>query len=169
MTIGIETIEYFLPRHIISSDELASRFGFQLPFVEEKIGVRKIYVAGEDERTSDLAVEAAKRIFAGRPDVKDKVGAIVVCTQTPDFQLPHTAALVQKKLGLRESVATFDLGLGCSGFVYGLSVLRSFMEENELEYGILITAETYSKIIDSNDKNTKPLFSSVLMEINMTV
>ncbi len=159
MQIGIENIEYFLPDKSITSKELASDFGFSLSFVEEKIGVKRIYMAEEGEKTSDLAVEAVKKILNNQPEVRNKIGVIVLCTQTPDYQLPHTAAIVQNKLGLGNDIASFDIGLGCSGFVYGLSVIRSFMDNNNLEHGILITAETYSKIIDSKDKNTKPIFS----------
>ena len=159
MPIGIEMIEYFLPAHSITSEELAVNFGFALSFVEEKIGVKRLYIAGDDENTSDLAVRAVEKIFIKKPELKDKIGVIAVCTQTPDYQLPHTSAIVQKKLGLGKGIACFDLGLGCSGFVYGLSVVRAFMEDNNLDYGLLITAETYSKIIDEKDKNTKALFS----------
>lgn len=159
MSVGIEAIEYYLPERFMTSGELASNFGFDLQFVEEKIGIRKIYIAGENEKTSDLAVAAIKKLFEKRPDIKDKINVIAVCTQTPDYQLPHTSAVVHKKLGLGPDVACFDIGLGCSGFVYGLSVVKAFIEENEIEYGLLVTAETYSKIIDEKDKNTKPLFS----------
>src|SRR3972149_1723989 len=159
MSVGIEAIEYYLPERFMSSGEIASNFGFDLQFVEEKIGVKKIYIAGENEKTSDLAVAAIKKLFKKRPDIKERINVIVVCTQTPDYQLPHTSALVQKKLGLSMDVACFDIGLGCSGFVYGLSVVKAFMEDNNLDYGLLITAETYSKIIHDKDKKTKALFS----------
>ena len=159
MSVGIEAIEYYLPERFMTSGDLASNFGFDLQFVEEKIGVKRIYIAGENEKTSDMAVAAIKKLFEKRPDIKEKIEVIAVCTQTPDYQLPHTSALVQKKLGLGMDIACFDIGLGCSGFVYGLSVVKAFMEENEMEYGILVTAETYSKIINERDKNTKPLFS----------
>jgi len=159
MSVGIEAIEYYLPERFMTSGDLASNFGFDIQFVEEKIGVRRIYIAGENEKTSDMAVAAIKKLFEKRPDIKEKIEVIAVCTQTPDYQLPHTSALVQKKLGLGMDIACFDIGLGCSGFVYGLSVVKAFMEENKMEYGILVTAETYSKIINERDKNTKPLFS----------
>lgn len=159
MPIGIEMIEYFLPACSITSEELALNFGFDLSFIEEKIGVKKLYIAGNDENTSDLAARAIEKIFINRPELKDKIRVIALCTQTPDYQLPHTSAILHGKLGLDMGVACFDLGLGCSGFVYGLSVVKSFMEDNNLDYGILVTAETYSKIIDPRDKNTKPLFS----------
>ena len=152
-------IEYFLPSGYITSEELAENFGFDLSFVEEKIGVKRLYIAGDGENTSDLAVRAAEKIFDKRPELKNLIRVIAVCTQTPDYQLPHTSAIVQKKLKLDTDIACFDIGLGCSGFVYGLSVVRAFMEDNNLEYGLLITAETYSKIIDEKDKNTKALFS----------
>jgi len=159
MSVGIEAIEYYLPERFMTSGELASNFGFDLQFVEEKIGVKRIYIAGENEMTSDMAVAAIEKLFKKRPDIKEKINVIAVCTQTPDYQLPHTSAVVHKKLGLGQDVACFDIGLGCSGFVYGLSVVKAFIEENEIEYGLLVTAETYSKIIDEKDKNTKPLFS----------
>jgi len=157
--VGIEDIEYFLPERFMTSGDLAKDFGFSLSFIEEKIGVKKIYIAGENETTSDLAVEAARKHFDKRPGLENRIGIIAVCTQTPDFQLPHTSAIVHKKLGLGADVACFDIGLGCSGFVYGISIVKSFMEANDIEYGLLITAETYSKVIDDNEKSTKPLFS----------
>lgn len=159
MSVGIEAIEYYLPERFMTSEDLASNFGFDLQFLEEKIGIRKIYIAGENEKTSDLAVAAVKKLLIKKQSIRDKIKVIAVCTQTPDYQLPHTSALVHKKLGLGIDVACFDIGLGCSGFVYGLSVVKAFMQENDIEYGLLVTAETYSKIINVRDKNTKPLFS----------
>ncbi|MGL1930795.1 MAG: ketoacyl-ACP synthase III [Desulfotalea sp.] len=143
----------------MNSKELSRDFGFALDFVEEKIGIRQIYISGVHEFSSDLAVSATEKLFKARPELKEKIDVILVCTQTPDFQLPHTSALVQGKLGLKKEIACFDVGLGCSGFVYSLSIITSFMEANEFEYGLLITAETYSKIIEDTDKSTKPLFS----------
>ena len=159
MSVGIEAIEYYLPERFMTSGDLALNFGFDIQFVEEKIGIRKIYIAGENQMTSDLAVAAIGKLLEKKPDIKNKLNVIAVCTQTPDYQLPHTSAVVQKKLGLGTDMACFDIGLGCSGFVYGLSVVKAFMEDNDIEYGLLVTAETYSKIIDVRDKNTKPLFS----------
>ena len=157
--VGIENIEYIFPEKYKTSRDLADELGFQLSFIEGKIGTKKIYIAGENETTSDLAAAAARKCFHEKPGLESKVGVIAVCTQTPDFQLPHTAAIVHRKLGLKTDVPCFDVGLGCSGFVYGISIVKSFMETNEIDYGLLITAETYSKIINDNDKNTKPLFS----------
>lgn len=159
MTIGIEAIEYYLPERFLTSEELASKFGFDLQFIEEKLGVKKIYTAEKHVNTSDLAVEAIRKISAKYPAIYERVGVIAVVTQTPDYQLPHTAAIIHKKLGLKNGVACFDISLGCSGFVYGLSLVKAFMEDNDVDCGLLVTAETYSKVIDDNDRNTKALFS----------
>jgi 3-oxoacyl-[acyl-carrier-protein] synthase-3 len=116
-------------------------------------------LAAEDELTSDMATEVAQKVLNKNSELKDKIGAMIVCTQTPDYQLPHTSAIVQHKLNLKKSVDCFDISLGCSGFVYGLSIIQAFLKENHLEYGLLITSENYSKDINYKDKNTKPLFS----------
>ncbi len=159
MTVGIEDIEYYMPQQVTTSKELADKFGFSLAFVEDKVGVRNIYTASDAELTSDLAVKAVEKLLQRHPGLENKIQVMIVCTQTPDFQLPHTAALIQKKMQLGNHLASFDLSLGCSGFVYGLSIAKSFMEANHFDCGLLICAETYSKIINENDKNTKPLFS----------
>jgi 3-oxoacyl-[acyl-carrier-protein] synthase-3 len=159
MTLGIEKITYYLPQQSISDEELAATFSFDLDFIRNKLGIRRIFVAGEREYSSDLAAQALLRLFEELPGTRERIQVLVVCTQTPDFQLPHVSAIVQDKAGLGRDVAAFDISLGCSGFVYGLSLIQGFMEQNKLTCGILVTAETYSKIIDSEDRNTKCLFS----------
>ena len=90
---------------------------------------------------------------------KDKIDAIVVVTQNPDGEgLPHTSAILQNKLNLPVSVAAFDISLGCSGYVYGLFVLKGFLEASGLSNGILVTADPYSKIISEKDRVTSLLF-----------
>ena len=87
------------------------------------------------------------------------IDCLVVVTQNPDGDgLPHTSAIVHAKLNLKTSCAVFDISLGCSGYVYSLSIIKSFMESNSLKNGLLFTCDPYSKIIDINDKNTSMLF-----------
>jgi 3-oxoacyl-[acyl-carrier-protein] synthase-3 len=81
-----------------------------------------------------------------------------VCTQNPDCNLPHTSAIIHGKFDLPDSCAAFDISLGCSGFVYGLAIIESFMRNSEMSNGIFITADPYSKIVDESDKNTSLLF-----------
>ena len=88
-----------------------------------------------------------------------RIRLLVVVTQNPDFQgLPHTSALLASKLELSKEVAAFDVGLGCSGWVYGISVAAGFMEANAIEEGLLISVDPYSRIIDVNDRDTSVLF-----------
>lgn len=99
------------------------------------------------------------RAFEGLDRRPDAVDCLVVCTQNPDGSgLPHTSAVVHGKLGLPAQCACFDVSLGCSGYVYGLSIVQSFMQQNRLARGLLFTADPYSKIIDPKDKNTALLF-----------
>ena len=87
------------------------------------------------------------------------VDALVLVTQNGDgHNLPHTSAVVHAKLGLPQSTAVFDISLGCSGYVYGLQILRGLMETTGFENGVLVTADPYSKIIDPNDRSTTLLF-----------
>lgn len=157
-SFGIERIETYLPPKRLSSEELATQFGFDLNFVEEKIGVKQLFVV-EGEKTSDIAVRAMNQLLAVYPSLRAELDVLVVCTQTPDYQLPQVSALVQSRCKLPRSVASFDVGLGCSGFVYALNVVESVLACNGLNKGVLITSETYSRIINSADRNTKCLFS----------
>jgi len=89
----------------------------------------------------------------------DQIDCVVVVTQNPDGRgLPHTSAVVHRKLGLRRNCACFDISLGCSGYVYGLSVIRAFMDQNGLSHGLLFTADPYSKIVNEEDRSTALLF-----------
>jgi len=157
-SFGIERIETYLPPHCLSSEELAEEFGFDLEFIENKIGVKQLFVA-DGEKVSDLAVHVMNQLFDEFPFLRSQLDVLVVCTQTPDYQLPQVSAIVQNRCKLSRTLASFDINLGCSGFVYGLNVLESFLSRNGLETGVLITAETYSSVIDPADRNTKCLFS----------
>lgn len=155
---GIEKIVTYLPAKTLTAEELASQFGFDPEFIANKIGVKQLYHA-EGEKTSDLAVRVMNKLLEVYPSLAAKLDVLVVCTQTPDFQLPQIAAVVQGRCKLSKQVASFDLSLGCSGFVYGINVVESFLSRNGMSVGVLITAETYSSVIDPGDRNTKCLFS----------
>ena len=156
--IGIEKISYYLPDNVITSDDLSNKFNFDKSFVENKIGVKKLYEA-KNQSVTDLAENALESLLASRSGLREKIQLVVVCTQTPEFQLPQTSAQLQSRCNLSKALASFDISLGCSGYVYGLSIVESLMDSHGYDYGVLITAEKYSSIIDDNDRNTKCLFS----------
>jgi 3-oxoacyl-[acyl-carrier-protein] synthase III len=156
--IGIEEISYYLPKSIITSDELSDNYGYNKEFIETKVGVKKLFIEKELS-TTDMAENVLEQLLSNKEHLRKKIELLVVCTQTPEYQLPQTSAQVQYRCGLNNSIASFDISLGCSGYVYGLSVIESLLVSLNLNYGVLITVEKYSSIIDDNDRNTKCLFS----------
>ena len=159
MTLGIQAIAHVYGGARIDNAVEAGRLGHEPAFVRDKLGIVTRYVATETQATSDLSVEAAAAVLKKSGVAAADIEALLLVTQTPDYQLPHTAALVQSRLGLPQSVASFDVSLGCSGYVYGMSALTGFMAQAGLRRGLLITADCYSKVIDPADRATAPLFS----------
>lgn len=157
--IGIHGIAYELPERRSENAKRSDALGVPRSTLLRRIGVQRIALKSAHDDTSDMAARAAEKLFA-RGDVRrDEIDCLAVVTQNPDAcGLPQTSALVHAKLGLPAHCAAFDVGLGCSGYVYGLSILRGFMESNGLCRGLLLTADPYSKIVDPQDKRTALLF-----------
>jgi 3-oxoacyl-[acyl-carrier-protein] synthase-3 len=156
--LGIENIGSYIPPSRISNYERREKFSIDAQFIEEKIGVKSVSRKGEEEETSDMCLTAFSDLVDRSGLQPAEVEALVVVTQNPDHPIPHTSAIVHGRLGLPETCACFDVSLGCSGFVYGLSVITSFMAANGMKKGVLITADPYSKVVNPEDKNTALLF-----------
>lgn len=156
---GIQAIGTYIPADRTDNRLRMEQFEIDASFLSEKTGMLRLAVKGEHEETSDLCVKAFFDLQSKTNILPEEIDCIVVCTQNPDGKgLPHTSAIVHAKLGLPHSCAAFDISLGCSGFVYGLSVIQSFMDANGFSKGLLFTADPYSKIVDPQDKNTSLLF-----------
>lgn len=158
--IGIKSIASYVPSEGVDNYGQGARFGKAQDFIFGKIGSTFLPRKAAEQETSDLCVEAVRNLFAANPSLDPAaIQAVIVVTQNGDAEgLPHTAAIVQDKLGLPTHIAAFDISLGCSGYVYGLYVLKGFMEAAGLNSGLLITADPYSKIVDPEDRNTTMLF-----------
>lgn len=158
--IGIKCVASFIPHTAIDNLAQAARFDEGPDFIDSKIGSRVLPRKAVEMETSDMACAAVEALFTKCPQlVSEEVEALVVVTQNGDGEgLPHTAAIVQHKLGLSKSIAAFDISLGCSGYVYGLYILKGMMEAAGLRNAILITADPYSKIVDASDRVTTLLF-----------
>lgn len=157
--IGIGGVGLYFPSAVVNNYESMERFSVDAEFIEKKIGVKNYHVKSKGEETSDLCVKAFEDLNKQIGFNLDDIDCVVVCTQNPDsYGLPHTSAIVHKKLGLSKDCAVFDVSLGCSGYVYGLKIIKGFMQELGLTSGILFTADPYSKIINEHDKNTSMLF-----------
>jgi 3-oxoacyl-[acyl-carrier-protein] synthase III len=123
-----------------------------------KTGIAARHIAAEGECASDLGVKAAEKLFADYGVDPESIDFLLLCTQTPDYPLPTTACLMQERLGLRPSTGAFDFNLGCSGFVYGIAVANGLIQSGAARRVLLITAETYSKYIDSEDRSLRTIF-----------
>ena len=154
--IGIRSIASYIPEDRIDNIAQAKSFDRDAEFVQTKLGTTTLSVKDDAEETSDLCVRAVQNLLAKNPELKlEDVQALVVVTQNGDAEgLPHTSAIAQHKLGLPTHVACFDVSLGCSGYVYGLYVLKGFMQATGLKNAILVTADPYSKIMDRSDRMT---------------
>lgn len=158
--IGIKSIASYVPADGVDNYAQGAKFGKDEEFILGKIGSTFLPRKADSQETSDLCVEAANTLFANNPQLKrEQIDVVIVVTQNGDEEaLPHTAAIVQDKLGLSTSVAAFDISLGCSGYVYGIYAIKGFMEATGLKNGLLLTADPYSKIVDPEDRNTTMLF-----------
>jgi 3-oxoacyl-[acyl-carrier-protein] synthase III len=123
-----------------------------------KTGVRKRHIAKAGECASDLGVAAAEKLFARHNIDPGSIDFLFFCTQSPDYILPTTACIMQQRLGLPTSIGALDFNLGCSGFVYGLSLADGLIRSGTARRILLITAETYSKYIDPVDRSLRTIF-----------
>jgi 3-oxoacyl-[acyl-carrier-protein] synthase-3 len=147
----------YLPERVLSNDELAAQIETSNDWIVTRTGIRRRHIAAEGEFTSDLAAEAARRALAHAGIGADTVDLIVVATSTPDDTFPATATQVQAKLGLKTGAA-FDVQAVCSGFVFALAVADNFIRAGQAETALVIGAETYSRILDWDDRGTCVLF-----------
>lgn len=157
--LGIQNIASYIPTNTLNNLEQADRFETDREFVEQKIGVSSLPRFSESDTVVNACGEAFQRLCKKEFIEPSDIECVVLCTQNPDNGgLPHNSALIHATLGLPEECACFDVGLGCSGYVYGLSVIQSFMEANGMKKGLLFTCDPYSRILNPEDKNTCLLF-----------
>jgi len=147
----------YLPNRIVSNDELARSVDTTDEWIVQRTGIRERHVAAAGEVTSDLAIHAARAALAHAHVDADSIDLIVLGTSTPDQTFPATAVTVQAALGITGGVA-FDLQAVCSGFVFALSVADAMLRSGTHKRALVIGAETFSRILDWNDRTTCVLF-----------
>jgi len=146
-----------LPRRRVSNQELTETVDTSDEWIVERTGIRWRHIAGEGETTSSLATEAARKALAAAGIDASEVGLIVLATATPDQTFPASATIVQANLGINDCVA-FDIAAVCSGFLYALSVAESMLRGGTAKIAVVIGAETFSRILDWEDRGTCVLF-----------
>ena len=147
----------YLPQRVVSNDELAKTVETSDEWIIERTGIRQRYIAADDQKTSDLATEAAKAALAHAGIDTSEVELIVVATATPDDTFPAVATQVQRKLGITHGAA-FDVQAVCSGFIYALTVADAMVRAGQAKVALVIGAETFSRILDWEDRTTCVLF-----------
>ena len=156
---AIGPIEIYLPQKVEDNDQLQAEYPkWDLDLIYSKTGIAQRHIAEPNECASDLGVAAARRLFTQHNIDPISIDFLLFCTQTPDYPLPTTACLIHDRLGLPTTAGALDFNLGCSGFVYGLSVAAGFIHSGAARRVLLITAETYSKYIHPSDRSLRTIF-----------
>ncbi|MDR2441055.1 MAG: ketoacyl-ACP synthase III [Planctomycetaceae bacterium] len=155
----IRSIAYYLPENYLGNAELAQSFP---NWTEEKIvyklGIERRPIAALEETATDMGVKAAENLFENGCCEPEAIDFLLFCTQSPDYFLPTSACLIHERLGLPKSCGALDFNLGCSGYIYGLSLAKGIIETGSAQNVLLITSETYSKYINREDRGSRPLF-----------
>jgi 3-oxoacyl-[acyl-carrier-protein] synthase-3 len=155
----IKHISYSLPEKILTNEQLVADFPeWTVEKVAKKIGVKQRHVVSENETALDLAEKAANKFFEEHKIARESIDFLLLCTQSPDYFLPTSACVLQDRLGLPASCGALDFNLGCSGFVYGLSLAKGLIAGNIAKNVLLITSETYSKHLHPKDKGNRTIF-----------
>lgn len=155
----LKDIAIYLPDAVLGNDELAKLYPeWPAEKILEKTGISERRIAGKMQTAGDMAYEAASNLFAQGHIAVEDVDFIILCTQAPDYVLPTTACLLQDHLGISRQAGALDINLGCSGFVYGLSLAKGLIETGAARCVLLLTADTYSKYIHPLDKSVRTLF-----------
>jgi 3-oxoacyl-[acyl-carrier-protein] synthase-3 len=149
----------FLPSSTLSNDELAALYpDWPADKIYSKTGIRNRHIAAKDQTASDLAYEAALNLFKQSSIQPQDVDFVILCTQAPDHILPTSACILQERLGISRHSGALDINLGCSGYVYGLSLAKGLVETGAARCVLFLTADTYSKYIHPLDKSVRTLF-----------
>jgi 3-oxoacyl-[acyl-carrier-protein] synthase-3 len=146
-----------LPARKVTNDELAAQVDTSDEWIVERTGIRSRYIAADGETTGTLATEAARKALASAGVDASQIDLIVLATATPDQTFPSTATKVQAALGINDCIA-FDVHAVCTGFLYALSVADSMLRSGNAAKALVIGAETFSRILDWDDRATCVLF-----------
>ena len=147
----------YLPERVLTNAELAARIDTSDDWIVQRTGIRQRHIAADDEFTSHLAIKAAQAALAHAQIDAQTIDLIVLATSTPDNTFPATAVAVQHALGINHGVA-FDLQAVCSGFVFALTTADNFLRAGAHKRALVIGAETFSRLLDWNDRGTCVLF-----------
>ena len=155
----VSEIAHFLPEYVLSNHQINLEHPeWSADKISSKTGIFNRHISNENEFSSDLGIKAAQKLFEKNNTIKDSIDFLIFCTQSPDFLIPTTACILQDKLGLNSNIGAIDINMGCSGYLYGLSYAKGLILSGQAKNVLLITSETYSKLINPQDKSNKTIF-----------
>lgn len=157
--VGITAITAAVPKRVINNYEYTEFFPVEeVKEVVDKIGVFERRFADENTCSSDLCYSAAEKLIKDNNIDRSEIDLLIFISQTPDFRMPATSVILQHRLGLPNSTIAFDINLGCSAFIYGMSVVYAMMENSGLRKAIILDGETRSKVYSAKDRRTAFIF-----------
>ena len=157
--VGVAGIAAAVPHTVINNYEYTTYFPPEdVKEIVDKIGVKERRFADTNTCSSDLCFAAAEKLFADMSIDKNEIDILIFISQTPDYRMPATSVILQHRLGLPQTTMTLDLNIGCSGFIYGLSVVYAMMQQNSFKKALLLDGETRSRIYSPKDRKTAFLF-----------
>ena len=157
--VGISAMAACIPHTVIDNYKYTQYFPEEeVRKVVDKVGIYERRFADPDVCSSDLCFAAAEKLLIDNNIDRDEIDLLVFLSQTPDYRMPATSIILQERLKLRNSVIAFDINLGCSGFLYGLSIVYSFMQQQGLRKALFLDGETRSKVYSPKDRRSAFLF-----------
>ena len=159
MRVKINSIAYHLPSNEEGLETLTDENPeWDIDKITEKTGIFKRFISSPNETATDLAYVAATKLIKSL-DAPNNIDLLILVTQSPDYTIPTSACILQDRLNLSKNCMAFDVNLGCSGFVYALSVAGSLIDSGVAQKGLIICSDTYTKYINKNDRTCRPIFS----------
>lgn len=157
--VGITAMSAAVPKTVINNYEYTRYFpADQVKEVVDKVGIYERRFADENTCSSDLCYAAAEKLISDNNIDRSEIDLLVFISQTPDYRMPATSVILQDRLQLPNSTVAFDINLGCSAFMYGMSVVFSMMEKSNLRKALILDGETRSKVYSPKDRRTAFLF-----------
>ncbi len=156
---AILDVNFFVPNEKISNEYISQKFPkWTAENIFLKTGIKNRGKAPENITAGDLAVQASKKLFSNNTISKNEIDYLIFVTQTPNQCLPSTSCEIHSALGLRQECGTLDVNQGCSGYIYGLNLASSLIDSSSAKYVLLLTGDTYTKLLDNNDPSVVPIF-----------
>ena len=155
----IKYMAYYLPETVVTNDDIVKFFPEKaVEKISDNVGIKQRHLTAPGETASDMAVKAANLLFEENNVDRESIDFIILCTQCADYFMPSTACVLQDRLGLRKDIGAFDIDLGCSGYVYGLAIVKSLIVSGMANNVLLLTADNVTRYLHPQDKGNRTLF-----------